>query len=86
MTAAIRANAGRRRIEARETIQRMFGLNSCPIHLCHRSAYADAPTTGRLVPHELIYSEKPDAIGILAALIVDEAAWADGLEGTDLSL
>jgi putative DNA primase/helicase len=35
-----------------------------------------------LVPHELIYLEKPDALGELAALVVDEATWADGLEGT----
>jgi putative DNA primase/helicase len=35
-----------------------------------------------LVPHEMIFMEKPDAIGDLAALVVDEAAWQDGLVGT----
>nr|WP_176849787.1 toprim domain-containing protein [Belnapia rosea] len=34
-----------------------------------------------IVPHELIYSQKPKAIGNLAFLVVDEAAWQDGLEG-----
>jgi putative DNA primase/helicase len=35
-----------------------------------------------LVPHEMIFLEKPDAIGDLAALVVDESVWAAGLEGT----
>jgi chromosome partitioning protein len=48
----IHPSATKQADEARETIQRMFGLTSCPIHLCHRSAYADAPTTGR-APQEL---------------------------------
>ena len=34
-----------------------------------------------LVPHELIYSSRPGAIGDIAALVVDESAWQDGLEG-----
>jgi putative DNA primase/helicase len=34
-----------------------------------------------LVPHELIYSRRPGAIGDIAALVVDESAWQDGLEG-----
>lgn len=36
-----------------------------------------------LVPHELLFAEKPKALGELAAVIVDEAAWADGLEGVE---
>ncbi len=36
-----------------------------------------------IVPHELLFSEKPKAIGKVAALIVDEAAWEDGLEGVN---
>lgn len=48
----IHPSATKQADEARETIQRMFSLKSCPIHLCHRSAYADAPTTGR-APQEL---------------------------------
>ena len=34
-----------------------------------------------IVPHEVICSEKPKAIGELAALVVDESAWQPGLEG-----
>jgi len=34
-----------------------------------------------LVPHELLFTSKPRAIGALAALIVDESCWAAGLEG-----
>jgi chromosome partitioning protein len=48
----IHPSATKQADEARETIQRVFGLKSCPTHLCHRSAYADAPTTGR-APQEL---------------------------------
>ena len=33
------------------------------------------------VPHELLFTRKPPALGALAALVVDEAPWADGLEG-----
>lgn len=36
-----------------------------------------------IVPHELIFSKVPAAIGKIAALIVDEAAWGDGLDGVD---
>ena len=38
--------------EARELVQSAFGLKCCPVHLCHRSAYAEAPTTGK-TPQEL---------------------------------
>jgi hypothetical protein len=31
--------------------------------------------------HEMLFSEKPKTLGDLAAVIVDEAAWQDGLEG-----
>ena len=37
-----------------------------------------------LVPHELLYTEKPTAFGDLAALIIDESAWQDSLEGCDV--
>jgi putative DNA primase/helicase len=33
--------------------------------------------------HELLYAKRPTAFGDLAFLIVDEAAWQDGLEGVD---
>jgi chromosome partitioning protein len=38
--------------EARDMVQKAFGLRSCPGHLCHRSAYAEAPTAGK-TPQEL---------------------------------
>ncbi len=34
-----------------------------------------------IVPHELMFMERPTAIAEPAALIVDESAWQDGLEG-----
>ena len=33
------------------------------------------------VPHELLFSKKPSALGDLALVVVDEAAWQDGLVG-----
>jgi chromosome partitioning protein len=33
-------------------IMQAFGLRSCPSHLCHRNAYAEAPTAGK-TPQEL---------------------------------
>jgi chromosome partitioning protein len=38
--------------DARDMIQKSFGLLCCPTHLCHRSAYAEAPTGGKS-PQEL---------------------------------
>jgi chromosome partitioning protein len=38
--------------EARETVQQLFGLVCAPAYLCHRAAYAEAPTTGK-APQEL---------------------------------
>jgi chromosome partitioning protein len=38
--------------EIHSAINRLFGLPACPVHLCHRSAYAEAMTTGK-VPQEL---------------------------------
>ncbi len=35
------------------------------------------------VPHELLFTEKPAALGTPAAVIVDENAWTAGLEGVD---
>ena len=34
-----------------------------------------------IVAHELLFGEKPKQLGELAAVVVDEAAWQDGLEG-----
>ncbi|MFT8246591.1 toprim domain-containing protein [Roseomonas sp. BN140053] len=36
-----------------------------------------------LAPHELLFNSKPAAMGKLALLVVDEAAWQDGLEGVN---
>jgi len=38
--------------EIHNAIGGLFGLLVCPVHLCHRSAYAEAMTTGK-VPQEL---------------------------------
>jgi len=38
--------------EARDMIRQAFGLMCCPVHMCHRSAYAEAPTGGKS-PQEL---------------------------------
>jgi chromosome partitioning protein len=38
--------------ETRDMVQKAFGLRSCPVHLCHRNAYAEAPTAGK-TPQEL---------------------------------
>jgi len=36
-----------------------------------------------IVPHELIFSPKPQSIGEVAALVVDESVWQAGLEGVE---
>lgn len=38
--------------DARDMIQQSFGLACCPAHICHRNAYAEAPTGGKS-PQEL---------------------------------
>lgn len=38
--------------EARQMIKQAFGFDSLNVHLCHRNAYAEAPTSG-LTPQEL---------------------------------
>lgn len=32
--------------------------------------------------HEMLFTSRPDCTGVLAALIVDESAWQDGVEGS----
>lgn len=34
-----------------------------------------------IVPHEMLFTEKPTALGDLAAVVVDESPWQAGLEG-----
>ena len=48
----IHPTATRQANEARELVQKNFGLTCAPFYLCHRAAYADAMTTGR-TPQEL---------------------------------
>lgn len=48
----IHPSATKQANEARDLVQHAFGLHSCPVHLCHRSSYAEAPTTGS-TPQEL---------------------------------
>ena len=49
----IHPTAGRASInEVHEAIRALFGLTVCPVHLCQRSAYAEAMTTGK-VPQEI---------------------------------
>ncbi len=49
----IHPTAGRASItEVRDAIRELFGLTVCPVHLCQRSAYAEAMTTGK-VPQEI---------------------------------
>lgn len=38
--------------ETKSMIQETFGFPVCPVHLCHRGGYAEAPMTG-LAPQEL---------------------------------
>jgi chromosome partitioning protein len=48
----IHPTSTRHAAEARAVVQSKIGLNCAPVHLCHRSAYADAMTSGR-TPQEL---------------------------------
>jgi chromosome partitioning protein len=47
----VHPTATRKADEARDTI-RSLGLVACPVHLCRRAAYEDAPTSGK-APQEL---------------------------------
>jgi chromosome partitioning protein len=49
----VHPNAGARTLaEVGAAITEMFGFSVCPVHICARSAYAEAPTSGRS-PQEL---------------------------------
>ena len=61
----IHPTATRQASEARDLVQKTFGLTCAPVYLCHRAAYADAMTTGR-TPQELEQDGK--AAAELAAL------------------
>jgi chromosome partitioning protein len=38
--------------EAKAMVEQAFGLHACPVHLCRRSSYAEAPATGH-APQEI---------------------------------
>jgi chromosome partitioning protein len=44
--------AARKSAEEAKTITANFGLTACPVHLCRRSSYAEAPAPGQ-APQEL---------------------------------
>ncbi len=55
---------------------------SCPFAgVCgyQRQRAADADLW--IVPHDLLFTKKPAALGVVAALVVDESCWQDGLIG-----
>jgi chromosome partitioning protein len=56
----IHPTATRQATEARDLVQKNFGLSCAPVYLCHRAAYADAMTTGR-TPQELEQDGKAGA-------------------------
>ncbi len=55
---------------------------SCPFFSqCGYQRQREAAVDLWIVPHELLFLTKPKSLGRLAALVVDESCWADGLEG-----
>jgi chromosome partitioning protein len=54
----VHPSTGPRGVEdLREGISKLYGFAACPVHVCQRSAYAEAPTTGQS-PQELDASGK----------------------------
>ena len=54
----------------------------CPFAgICGYQRQKEAEADVWIGAHEMLSSEKPKTMGDLAAVIVDEAAWQDGLEG-----
>ncbi len=55
---------------------------SCPFFgQCGYQRQREAAADVWIIPHELLFLRKPSSLGRLAALVVDESCWADGLEG-----
>ncbi len=65
----------RRKLDSGEYATCPF-FNSCGYQK-QRKSHADL----WIVPHEMIFLQKPTAIGKLAFLVVDESIWQDGLDG-----
>jgi len=54
----------------------------CPFFgVCGYQRQRTAEADVWIMAHEMLFSKRPNAIGEIAAIIVDEGAWADGLEG-----
>ena len=51
--------------------------------ICGHRRQKEADADVWIGAHEMLYGEKPATMGKLAAVIVDEAAWQDGLEGVN---
>jgi putative DNA primase/helicase len=59
-------------------------IHHCPFYdACPYQAQKRQRADVWIGAHELLYSEKPAAFGEIGFVIVDEAAWQDGLEGVD---
>ena len=57
---------------------------TCPFYgVCGYQAQKKRSHDLWFVPHELLFGKKPAALGKVAVVIVDEAAWAKGLEGVN---
>ena len=56
---------------------------TCPFFgVCGTQAQKSASADLWIVPHELLFLERPAALGNVGMVIVDESCWQDGLEGT----
>jgi hypothetical protein len=54
----------------------------CPFFdVCGYQAQRQRSADVWFVAHEMLFTERPAAIGNVAVVVVDEAAWQDGLEG-----
>ena len=64
--------------------QRKPGAPACPFFAeCGYQRQKTQEADLWFIPHELLFAEKPAALGKIALLVVDEAAWRKGLEGVD---
>ena len=56
---------------------------TCPFFgVCGTQEQKQASADLWIVPHELLFLERPAALGNVGLVIVDESCWQDGLEGT----
>jgi chromosome partitioning protein len=80
----IHPTATKQAADARDLVRETFGLECAPTHLCHRSAYADAMTTGR-TPQELDEDGRAaaelDALYRFSIEIVNNGTYEHGQNG-----